>query len=253
MNTAPNADPFLARARRLGLWGLIDHWAEIGPAERAKIVDWEENTRHNRSLQRRLGTSKIGRFKPLADFDWLWPRKIDREAVHDIMTTEFIRQAENVILIGPNGVGKTMIAKNIAHHAILQGHQVRFCTASELLSELLTQDTVHARQRRLQRYIRPDLLVIDELGYLAYDNRHADLLFEVVSARHLKRSTFITTNLRFEDWKDVFPNAACVVSLVDRLTHRAEIITIDAQSYRLKEAQEHAATKAATRAARKAR
>lgn len=241
------SDQMQQRSRRLGLWGLLRHWDELDVALREQLVVWEEHERHERSLQRRLGTSKVGRFKPLADFDWQWPQRIDRDMVDELMTLEFLKEAANVFLLGPNGVGKSMIARNIAHKAVMHGYRVRFCTASELLADLGAQDTVSARQRRLRRYAGPDLLVIDELGYLAYDNRYADLLFEVVSARYQKRSTLVTSNRPFSEWSEVFPNAACVVTLVDRLTHCAEIVHIDAASYRLKEARERAERKAEAR------
>ena len=235
------------RAMRLGLWGLVRHGSELDPDLCQRLVLWEEQERRERSLQRRLGNSRIGRFKAIADFDWAWPQRIDREAVQELMTLDFLREGANVFLLGPNGTGKTMIAKNIAHKALMAGYSVRFCTASDMLNDLAAQDSVSARQRRLRRYAQPDLIAIDELGYLSYDNRFADLLFEVVSARYEKRSTLITTNRPFAEWNQVFPNAACVVTLVDRLTHCAEVVKIEADSYRLKEAAERNERKAAAR------
>ncbi len=156
------------------------------------------------------------------------------------MTLDFIRDAANAILVGPNGVGKSMLAQNIAHQAIIQGNTALFVSAGELLGELASLDSDTALRRRLRHYAAPTLLVIDEVGYLSYSNRHADLLFELVSRRYEQKSTLITTNRPFVDWREVFPNAACVVSLVDRLVHNAEVIAIDGESYRLKEARERA-------------
>ena len=164
---------------------------------------------------------------------------------------EFLGEALNPILIGPNGVGKTMIAQNIAHRALLAGHTVRFTTASQLLGNLAAQDGPAARGRKMKELARHDLLVIDEIGYLSYDNQFADLLFDVVSLRYRQRSTLVTTNRPFQEWGDIFPNAACVVTLVDRLTHCAEVVKIEANSYRLREAEERAAQKATARAARR--
>lgn len=154
------------------------------------------------------------------------------------MELNFIAEAANVVLVGNNGVGKSMLAQNVAHQALIHGHTVRFTTAGELLGDLAALDSDAALRRRLRHYAAPDLLVIDEIGYLSYSNRHADLLFELVSRRYEAKSTIVTTNKSFADWSSVFPNAACVVSLVDRLVHHSEVIVIEGESYRLKEAKE---------------
>ena len=185
-----------------------------------------------------MSNAHLGRFKPLADFDWSWPGRCDQEVVNELMQLEFINQAINVILVGPNGVGKSTIARNIAHQAVLRGYNALFTSASQMLNELAAQDGDSALKRRLTHFARPHLLVVDEVGYLSYSNRHADLLFEIVSRRYEERSTLVTTNRPFSEWAEVFPNAACVVSLVDRLVHRSEIISIEGESYRLKEARE---------------
>ncbi len=157
-----------------------------------------------------------------------------------------------MILAGPNGVGKTMIAQNLVHAAVLRGYTARPVTASELLNDLAAQEGSGALGRRLTRVCRPALLAIDEVGYLSYDTRHADLLFEVISRRYQQRSTIITTNRPFQEWNQVFPNASCVVALVDRIVHRAEVVQIEGASYRLKEAKEREARRAAERSKRRA-
>jgi DNA replication protein DnaC len=173
----------------------------------------------------------------MADFDWAWPKALDRAAVERVLGLGFLEEGGNVILAGAQGLGKTMIARNVAHQAVLQGHSVRCATAAELLLDLGGQETSRALERRLRAYVKPRLLALDELGYLTYDNRAADLLFQVISRRYERASILVTTNLAFKDWGTVFPNAACVTALIDRLTHHAEIIAISGESYRRREAE----------------
>jgi DNA replication protein DnaC len=242
-------------AASLRLHGLLAHWGEVmaQPEQSrwvAQMLGWEAAERSRRSLERRLREAHIGRFKPLADFDWAWPRQCERAAVEELMTLEFLKDATNVVLVGPNGVGKTMCACNIGYQAVLAGHTALFTTAGQLLGDLAALDSDSALRRKVRQYAAPDVLLIDEVGYLSYSNRHADLLFELVSRRYQHKSTVVTTNRAFADWGEVFPNAACVVSLIDRLMHRAEVVRIDGESYRAKEAQEREAQRLAARSAK---
>ena len=245
-------DTLMERAKALKLYGLLAHWEQIAQTDWIEpLILWEEQERARRGLQRRLKGAHLGRFKPLADFDWKWPSQCDRQGVEDLMSLGFVEETANAVLVGPNGVGKSTIARNIAHQAVLAGHTVRFTSASQMLNELAAQDGDNALRRRLALYARPRLLVIDEVGYLSYSNRHADLLFEIVSRRYEEKSTLITTNRPFSEWNEVFPNAACVVSLIDRLVHHAEIIQIEGESFRLKEAKERNEQRRKQRAANK--
>ena len=242
--TATTNDPIEAlkeRSKELKLHGLIEHWDELSEPDFdwiTRLLTWEEVQRNYRSLERRLASAKLGRFKMLADIEWDWFTQCDRGAIEDLMKLNFLSNATNAVFVGPNGVAKTTIAKNIAHTAVLRGKKVLFMTAAKMLNELAAFDGDMALQRRLRFYSAPDLLCIDEVGYLSYSNRHADLLFEIINRRYESKSTIITTNRTFSEWGEVFPGAACVVSLVDRLVHHAEIVNLDADSYRLKEAKE---------------
>jgi DNA replication protein DnaC len=240
------------RAAALHLHGLLAHWDEVASAPwLADLIDWEEEERTRRSLERRTREAQIGPFKPLCDFDWNWPKVCDRAAIEAMMTLGFLKEASNGIVVGPNGIGKTMIVQNILHQALLAGHTALFTTAGRLLGDLASADSDAALQRRLNHYVRPTVVAIDEVGYLSYSNRHADLLFELLSRRYRTKSTLVTTNLSFSEWKTVFPNATCVVTLVDRLTHYAEIINLDGESYRIKEARERNEQRSRQRRARK--
>jgi DNA replication protein DnaC len=227
-HTADSLDDLLAHAakRRLSHLQLLEHIASLELDDRAR-----------RSLERRMSRSRLGRFKPIADFDWGWPSRVDRDAIDAILRLDFLDRAGNIVLVAPQGLGKTTLAKNIGHHAILAGHSVLFVTAAEMLLDLSGQESARALERRLRHYCRPALLVVDEIGYLSYDNRNADLLFQVVSRRYEHKSVVLTTNLAFADWPTIFPNATSATALIDRLVHHADVIALEGDSYRRREAQ----------------
>ena len=238
-----NSEQLKQQAIELRLHGLQLHWQELKEEHYSllsKLLSWELDVRQQRSLERRLNSAKLGRFKPLNEFDWQWPTKIDSQAIHALMQLEFLTTASNIILIGSNGVGKSTIAQNLGYQAVMQGHTVLFTTAANMLNDLAAQDGDNALRRRLKHYARPKLLAIDEIGYLSYSNRHADLLFEIIHQRYEQNTTIVTTNRPFGEWNEVFPNASCVVSLIDRLVHHSQVIAIEGDSYRMKEAQEQA-------------
>jgi len=253
--TAPSQslETLKARLRRLNLYGLLAHAEQIlAEPWLERVLALEESERQSRSLKRRLGNARLGTFKPLADFDYAWPRELDHALLEELFTFAFLQQAANIVIVGPNGLGKTMLAKNLLHQAVLRGHSARFTAASDMLHDLAAQDSSMQLARRLRRYTTPSLLCVDEVGYLSYDARYADLLFEVITRRYQQhRPVVLTTNKSFREWNEVFPNAACVVALVDRLVHRSEILTLAGDSYRLKEAQERAAQRASRRSASK--
>jgi DNA replication protein DnaC len=225
---ADDLNDLLARAAK-------DRWTPVAVLEALATTELEDRAR--RSLERRFRHARLGRFKPMADFDWAWPKDIDRSLVERVLRLDFLKEAENVVLVGAQGLGKTMIAKNTVHQAILQGHSALFTTAADLLLDLNGQETARGLDRRLRHYTRPSLLCIDEIGYLAYDAHAADLLFQIVTRRYEQKSIVLTTNLAFRDWHTIFPNASCAVGLIDRLTHHAAILKITGDSYRLREAE----------------
>jgi DNA replication protein DnaC len=162
MITTTTDDPLMARAKALKLYGLLTHWAEVAGTPWIELpIRWEEEERARRSLERRLGSARLGRFGSLANFDWDWPKRCDRGAVEALMGLAFLQETANAILIGPNGVGKSTIARNIAYQAVLAGYTVLCTSASQMLGELAAADGDNALRRRLALYSRPRLLLLD--------------------------------------------------------------------------------------------
>jgi DNA replication protein DnaC len=228
VHTATELNDLVARATQ-------KRWSPVVLLEHLAQAELEARLRHR--VERRLRDARLGRFKPMADWEWDWPKQIHRPTVERVFTLDFLAKRENVVLVAAHGLGKTMLAKNLVHQAILAGYSARFLTASDLILDLTSQETARALQRRLRTYVRPSLLAVDEIGYLTYDAHAADLLFQVVSRRYEAKSIIFTTNLPFKQWDTVFPNASCAVALIDRLTHHAEIIAIEGESYRKREAE----------------
>ncbi len=248
--THPMTIDLQQRASTLKLHGLLAHWDELSQTQCAWLqswLEWEEVERAKRGLERRMGSAHIGRFKPLADFDWQWPTQCDKAALSELMTLGFIRDATNVILVGPNGVGKSTLAQNITYEAVMHGHTALYVNAAQMLGDLAAQDGDNALRRRLRYYAHPEVLAIDELGYMSYGDRHADLLFEIVNRRYEKKPIIVTTNKPFAEWGAMFPNNGSVVSIVDRLVHHSEILVIKGDSYRVHEARQRAGSKKGTR------
>ena len=226
-------DDFLSRAAKA-------RWSPLQILERMAQEEIAERSR--RSLERRLRLCGIKRFKPMADFEWSWPSKIERDVIERALTLDFIAEARNLVFVGRNGLGKTMIAQNICHSAVLAGHSVLFRSAAALLEELHRQSP-EGRHRKLRTYANVGLLCVDEVGYLSFDDKSADLLYEVINRRYERKSVILTTNRPFKEWNEVFPNAACIVTLLDRLLHHADVTAIEGDSYRKRESEQETAAR----------
>ena len=233
--------------RKIGLRAsrdAIDAWlthiakAKASPAQTIEqLCTLEQREREARNLARRAKMATLGTPKSLDRFDWNHPRSVDRELYEQLHSSlDFVRKGENVLLRGQAGVGKTTLAQNLGLRALERGYTVRFCTLPAALADLLKQESIPATERRLRRYTSPDLLVLDELGYVPCDSRAADLLFNVVSRRHETKAIVITTNLAFKQWGSVFHDASCLGALVDRFAQHCHILDIDADSWRHKDA-----------------
>jgi DNA replication protein DnaC len=228
-----NLDDFLARATRA-------HWSPLMLLEQLAQAEAEDRSR--RSLERRLRVSGIKSFKPMPDYEWNWPTKIERDIIERALTLDFLPEARNLVLVGRNGLGKTMIAQNICHAAVLAGYSVFFRSAPALLEELHRQ-TPEGRRRKLRTYANVGLLCVDEVGYLSFDDKAADLLYEVINCRYERKPLIVTTNRPFKEWNEVFPNATCIATLLDRLLHHADVTVIEGDSYRVRESEQEAAAR----------
>ncbi len=235
-------------ALELRLYGLLANWSEVAnKAWLPVLLEMERAERARRSHEYRLRNAKIGAFKDRSQFDWKHPSKADRLQEGGLFTLDFIDEGTNVVFVGLGGIGKTMLARNLAYEAVSRGVSTRYTSASDMLAALggLTGSML---TQRLRRYTKSTLLVVDELGYLRYDTHLADLLYEVISRRYdAEASTIITTNKAFSEWNQVFEGAACVSTMVDRLCHRVEIVQLEGKSYRAKEAAAVARKKRAAR------
>jgi DNA replication protein DnaC len=226
-------DDFLARATKA-------RWSPLQILEQMAQAEITERLR--RSLERRLRLSGIKRFKPMADFEWNWPAKVEREVIERALTLDFLPENRNLVLVGRNGLGKTMIAQNICHAAVLAGYSVLFRSAAALLEELHRQSP-EGRRSKLRTYANVGLLCIDEVGYLSFDDKAADLLYEVVNRRYERKPVILTTNRPFKEWNEVFPNATCIVTLRDRLLHHADVTVLEGDSYRVRESEQETAAR----------
>ncbi len=226
-------DDFLARAAK-ARWSPHQILEQLAQAEIAE--------RSRRSLERRLRLSGIRKFKPMADFEWSWPSKIERDVIERALTLDFLPGGHNLVLVGRNGLGKTMIAQNICHAAVLAGYSVLFRSAAALLEELYRQSP-EGRRAKLRTYANVGLLCVDEVGYLSFDDKAADLLYEVINRRYERKPVILTTNRPFKEWNEVFPNATCIVTLLDRLLHHADVTVIEGDSYRVRESEQETAAR----------
>ena len=236
------------RATRTGLIGVIGTPATIKSGSynvRANAVDYPEflleltevelQTRMEGRLKRRLRDAKFPMIKTLENFDAETVPGLDRRLLRELAGGDYIKDHRNVILLGKTGTGKTHMATALGVEACRQGISTRFVTGCGLANELIEARESKALSRLMQRYARLGLLIVDELGYVPLSREGAELLFHVMAERHERGSVIITTNLGFADWTQVFGDATLTAALLDRLTHKAFIISCNWESYRLRE------------------
>ncbi len=201
-----------------------------------RLLEGECQRREVNSMLRRIKDARFPVHKNLTDFNWGWPKKINRAQVQNIFRLAFLEDHTNVVFIGGVGMGKTHLATALGRQACELGHTVLFTTAIDIVNTLAAAQTVQRLHVELRRYTRPELLVVDELGYLPIDKLGADLLFQVFSKRYERGSMVITTNKTYKHWPSILNNDATLASaILDRLLHHAETILIEGSSYRMKD------------------
>jgi DNA replication protein DnaC len=201
-----------------------------------RLLEGECLRREAATANRRIRKARFPVPKGLEGFEWSWPRKINRPQVQDLFRLGFIEQHANVIFVGNTGLGKSHLATALGQEACQKGYSTLFTTAVDIVNTLAAAQMGHRLRQELKRYTRPDLLIVDELGYLPIDKLGADLLFQVFSRRYERGSTVITTNRSYKQWGAIFNNDAMLASAVlDRLLHHAETVLIEGKSYRMKD------------------
>jgi DNA replication protein DnaC len=202
----------------------------------ARLIEGEAVLRQDRARQRRTKQAHFPVLKTLEQFDFTWPTKINRLQVQNLFRLKFIEDKANAILIGGVGLGKTHAAIALGLAACQAGHRVRFATAIDIINSLSAAQKVGALAKKLKEYTRPELLIIDELGYLPIDKHGADLLFQIISQRYERGSIVLTTNKVYKHWPSMFNNDSTLTSaILDRVLHHAETIIIEGKSYRMKD------------------
>ena len=212
-------------------------WTHIHYLE--ELVKQESNLRWDRTIKRRIRMARFPVIKTLDQFNWSWPKKINQAQIKNLFRLKFIEEKSNVVFIGGVGLGKTHLASALGYQACLKGHTVLFTSAIDIINNLVSAQHAGALKQELKKYLKPALLVIDELGYLPIDKIGADLLFQIISQRYEQGSIVITTNRVFKEWPQIFNNDSTLTSaLLDRLLHHTEAVVIEGKSYRMKKVKE---------------
>lgn len=218
------------------------HWSHVEYLRR--LIEGEFNEQRQRAVQRRLTAARFPVVKTLDQFRWDWPKKINRLQVQNLFRLEFIGQQANVILLGTVGTGKSHLATALGYAACLEGFSVLFANAVSVINNLTAAQKHGALKSELRKYLRPQLLILDEIGYLPIDQHGANLLFQVISQRYERGSIILTTNKAFKQWPSIFNNDSTITAAVlDRLLHHAETVLIEGTSYRMKDQAEAPATR----------
>jgi DNA replication protein DnaC len=222
-----NYDPLAKQAAQKN-WTHVQYLDEL--------IQAQVHQRQDRAIQRRVSLARFPQIKTLEQFKWSWPKKINQQQIQNLFRLKFVDDKNNVILLGGVGLGKTHIAIALGYEACLKGYSVLFSSAIDVVNTLIAAQSTGRLKQELGKYLKPNLLVLDELGYLPIDKTGADLLFQIISHRYEEGSLIITTNRAFKNWPEIFNNDSTLTSaLLDRLLHHTETVIIEGKSYRMKD------------------
>jgi DNA replication protein DnaC len=202
----------------------------------AQLVEGEFTAREMRSIERRIKNARFPVRKTLDDFQWSWPKKINRLQIQNLFRLDFIATCTNVVMIGNVGLGKTHLSIALGHAACTSGHSVLFTTAIDIINTLASAQSTGQLKREIRRYVKPAVLIVDELGYLPIDKHGADLLFQIISGRYERAPTVINTNRTYKHWAQIFNNDSTLTSaILDRIMHHVDTVIIEGKSFRMKD------------------
>jgi DNA replication protein DnaC len=201
----------------------------------SRLLEEEMAARRKRSLVTRTRLAKVSATKTLATFDFEAQPSIDKRLIEELSTLSFLDRADNILFLGPPGVGKSHLAAALALRALEEGYTAYFITLNQLMNSLKDADMNNKLEKRMRTYLKPKVLVIDEVGYLPLDRAQANLLFQLVSRRYEKGSIILTSNKSYGDWGNFLGDSVLAAAILDRLLHHSITINIKGESYRLRE------------------
>lgn len=246
MTDKENIPPLTQNLKYLKLFFMLDQHQDL--AQQAskkqlthldyleKLADGEAALRQDRATRHRLRMARFPVIKTLDQFNWSWPKSINRLQVQNLFRLQFVQGKSNIIFLGGVGLGKTHLASALGYNACLKGYKVLFTTAVDIVNTLAAAQAAGRIKEALKKYTQPALLVMDELGFLPMDKAGADLLFQVISLRYERGAMVITSNRAYKDWPEIFNNDSTLTSaILDRLLHHAETVLVEGKSYRMKD------------------